>query len=820
MTQNITLTSPTFAAGEAAFGNRLTGGYSLSAANYLPANTFTFECRISASGITATKVFADIQNAFYLAANASGQLYARFGITEQTLTSTANISDGNPHHVALTIHSAGAILFLDGAVVATSAVTPATADVRTVGRMELRTFRNYAGGTTAFDWPGTVDEVAVWSAPKYLAAFTAPTVPYTGAEANLYALYHLESDGTDSVGAAATSVTISGPSSGTVGVASTNFTASLNGVSATDVVVTPSDAGAGGTFTPTTVTITAGSTTGTFTYTASSTGTKTITATNGSGLTNAGSVSYAASSASATAVTLSGPSTGTAGAASTAFTVGANGTISGTVIVTPSDGGAGGTFSPTTVSISSGSPTGTFTYTAASSGAKTISVSNNGALTNPGSITYTASAGVNNAYAPANILFSPYNWDAQSGYAKTINAGAYFRTIFGGTACTLNFDMTGIASPVPQISYRVDGFGAWITVPIAATVAITVSSKTADYAAKGGHFLEVLVKSTTEGQPRWSTQATAVVLTGVILDAGKVLTKPPSRSLLGLYFGDSITEGVRTVGTIDPNDTDRNDAGQGWALQSAQLVGAECGVVGFGGTGFNNSGSGSVPNLVGSAPYLWSGVARSLSPAPDFIVINDGTNDSASVTANATTVLNALIAATPKTTKIILYRPFSGTHAAELIAAVAACSDPSRVTYKDTTGYFNTTNSVDGVHPYGIENLSHIAPLVAADIRNAVSPLRGTRTLRTSTITLVNKNEVPQASLTGLKWSFFDQPTSDQLTVAADQGSVETTDGSGTLTIPVYTTLPSGGVGWLVVTNTDGNPATVHKAFSGPVTVV
>ena len=281
MTQNITLTSPTFAAGEAAFGNRLTGGYSLSAANYLPANTFTFECRISVSGITATKVFADVQNAFYLAANASGQLYAKFGITEQTLTSTANISDGNPHHVALTIHSAGAILFLDGAVVATSAVTPATADVRTVGRMELRTFRNYAGGTTAFDWPGTVDEVAVWSAPKYLVAFTAPTVPYTGAESNLYALYHLESDGTDSVGAAATSVTISGPSSGTVGVASTNFTASLNGVSATDVVVTPSDAGAGGTFTPTTVTITAGSTTGTFTYTAASTGTKTITATNG-----------------------------------------------------------------------------------------------------------------------------------------------------------------------------------------------------------------------------------------------------------------------------------------------------------------------------------------------------------------------------------------------------------------------------------------------------------------------------------------------------------------------------------------------------------
>ncbi len=96
-------------------------------------------------------------------------------------------------------------------------------------------------------------------------------------------------------------------------------------------------------------------------------------------------------SSGATAVTLTGPSSGAVGVASTNFTVGANGTITGTVTVTPSDGGGGGTFTPTSVAISSGTPTATFTYTPGSAGAKTISVTNSGGLTNPSSLTYTAS---------------------------------------------------------------------------------------------------------------------------------------------------------------------------------------------------------------------------------------------------------------------------------------------------------------------------------------------------------------------------------------------------------------------------------------------
>jgi hypothetical protein len=97
-------------------------------------------------------------------------------------------------------------------------------------------------------------------------------------------------------------------------------------------------------------------------------------------------------SSAATAITLTGPSSGTVSFASTNFTVGVNGDITGTITVTPNDGGDGGTFIPSSVTISSASPTATFTYTAIDAGSPTatINVINDGGLTNPAGIAYSA----------------------------------------------------------------------------------------------------------------------------------------------------------------------------------------------------------------------------------------------------------------------------------------------------------------------------------------------------------------------------------------------------------------------------------------------
>ena len=98
-------------------------------------------------------------------------------------------------------------------------------------------------------------------------------------------------------------------------------------------------------------------------------------------------------SGAATAITFTPSSiTGPVGSAGSPYTAGANGTITGTVTVTPSV--AGVTFSPTSAGINTASPTATFTPTAASAGTYTVAVANNGGLTNPSGISYTAAAGL------------------------------------------------------------------------------------------------------------------------------------------------------------------------------------------------------------------------------------------------------------------------------------------------------------------------------------------------------------------------------------------------------------------------------------------
>lgn len=121
----------------------------------------------------------------------------------------------------------------------------------------------------------------------------------------------------------------------------------------------------------------------------SGSGTVTVTVTHAaSGATATATVSYAP--AAATALTLTGPATAPVGAASTAYTVGGNGTFGASYTVTPASSVAGDTFTPATVTVSSGSPTATFTLTSIAAGARTITVSTAG-LTPPAGVVTTAS---------------------------------------------------------------------------------------------------------------------------------------------------------------------------------------------------------------------------------------------------------------------------------------------------------------------------------------------------------------------------------------------------------------------------------------------
>jgi hypothetical protein len=88
--------------------------------------------------------------------------------------------------------------------------------------------------------------------------------------------------------------------------------------------------------------------------------------------------------------------------------------------------------------------------------------------------------------------------------------------------------------------------------------------------------------------------------------------------------------------------------------------------------------------------------------------------------------------------------------------------------------------------------------------------------------TLTTDGANPAASLTGLKWAFFDQVSPGSFLAPTAKGTTESTDGSGVLSINVTgTALTSGQIGWLVVTDSDGTTtqSPAAKAFSGPVAV-
>lgn len=317
------------------------------------------------------------------------------------------------------------------------------------------------------------------------------------------------------------------------------------------------------------------------------------------------------------------------------------------------------------------------------------------------------------------ILYSPYNWDVTSVRAKTINAGAYFRVMITGApaSITLNFDMAGVASPVPKLTWEVDGWGSG-TVDLASTIAVPLPAAN----TWGKHLVTVTVEATSETVDRWGGQAPATKLTGI--DTTGTASAPAARPLKVLVLGDSITEGVRALNRTAAADTDRNSSRNNWAYQLGGILDAEVGVVGFGGTAITHGGSGGAPALAGFWNTQWSGgPSRGVAGnPPDYVVINMGTNDAdaTDIGPGYTTILNTILA-TSGNSLIFCMLPFEGTHGAHIQAGIAASSNPARCIYVDTTGWWNPADASDSLHPYG-----YTAPALARLTANQMNTAAGT----------------------------------------------------------------------------------------------
>jgi len=280
-----------------------------------------------------------------------------------------------------------------------------------------------------------------------------------------------------------------------------------------------------------------------------------------------------------------------------------------------------------------------------------------------------------------------------------------------------------MVTPLSEVYWRVDN-GPMTLSLVLETVAVAFPPNNT-HGDIPFHTVELLVKSTTQTANRWSASgnSTRVIITGIESD-GQLAPWIPS-DVNVLIYGDSITEGVVTLGGSQHFGTDNHDGSVVYSHALAGLLGAEVGVIGFGGTALSHNGGGGVVPLGESWNQLWAGVPRSFTdPKPDLVILNEGTNDGCDtmkpgcegtdITAAMTSVLRNLTVVCPGV-PIAVLEPFNGGQIKHLQAAVDAVGSAD-VHYVDTTGFYNLKYG-GSLHPTGPNDVARIAPQIANKLR-------------------------------------------------------------------------------------------------------
>ena len=242
----------------------------------------------------------------------------------------------------------------------------------------------------------------------------------------------------------ATTVGLSGPSSGVVNRASTNFTVTPDGTYSGVVTVTVSGGGMNNTIP---LSFTNSAVPQTFTINPISTGNVTLSVATFPLLTNPIPLTYLVNPAPATSYTLAGPTSGAQGVASTIFTVSPNGVYTGTITVSVTGAGLN-TAIPLTFTNSSVSQT--FTITPPSTGTVILNPTSLPRLGNAIAHTYSVSqAGLIPALTITNVTTTSFivnvtNYDPVYTFRATSNLGVVSK----GTSTLTNqsFNVTGLTA--------------------------------------------------------------------------------------------------------------------------------------------------------------------------------------------------------------------------------------------------------------------------------------------------------------------------------------------------------------------------------------
>ncbi|MBO5371676.1 MAG: Ig-like domain-containing protein [Lachnospiraceae bacterium] len=277
-------------------------------------------------------------------------------------------------------------------------------------------------------------------------------------------------------------------------------------------------------------------------------------------------------------------------------------------------------------------------------------------------------------------------------FKKSISGGKYYFTNTEGSA--IYFKVTGskyvnvnfvskIAVATPYFAYSVDG-KSMKRQPITEKKISVGNTKT--------HYVRLVIDSMSESENRWAGEAGVgiksikpVTKTGVV-----TAVKPQNKTIV--FYGDSITQGVRALGmALAPTDT---SATHSYAWYCADRLNMVPYYVGYGGSGIVESGSFT---KCGNAISNYSASRKVSKISPDVIVIEHGTNDvktdAAAFTSEYKKILQQLHKKYPKA-KIMAMIPFTGLHTVEIRMAASGykwCTVVETASWK--------ISYTDGLHP-------------------------------------------------------------------------------------------------------------------------
>lgn len=266
----------------------------------------------------------------------------------------------------------------------------------------------------------------------------------------------------------------------------------------------------------------------------------------------------------------------------------------------------------------------------------------------------------------------------------TINEGSefYFK-VKNTTTINVNFLLNSVQAK-PYFAYSIDGSPMTrqlITNPLLPTVDTSE------------HIVRVVIDGLTESEDKWIGER-GIAFKDVTVDVGGSVTGIVPKNRKILFHGDSITEGIRVL-NMNADSTGNSATGAFPYIASTNLNAISY-RVGFGNSGVTKGGSGGVPELIQVIDKM-TNARESPYIEPDLVVMNMGTNDSASTSDNFTQKLNAVLdrfTIKYSGTPIFVMVPFNQARKTEITIAVSARSNM----YLVETEYWNITTT-DGIHP-------------------------------------------------------------------------------------------------------------------------